>query len=918
MIKLDWNEYLEKAAEVNAEGAVLLVNNGVLPLDKNAVTAVFGRIQLDYYKSGTGSGGMVNVAKVTGITDGLIEAGAKLNEEVLNAYKDYVADHPYDYGEGWGGEPWCQEEMPLDDSLVKRAAESSDTAICIIGRTAGEEQDNSCKAGSYLLTDGEKAMLRKVRDNFSKMVILLNVGNIIDMGFIDEFSPDAVMYVWQGGMTGGTGTARVLLGEVSPCGKLPDTIAYDITDYPSDKNFHNRDVDIYAEDIFVGYRYFDTFAKDRVRFPFGYGLSYTQFEISAEGRKTDDGVVITAKVKNIGSAAGKEVVQVYLEAPNGKLGKAARVLCGFEKTKVLAPNEEQTLTIEVTERDIASYDDSGITGNAFAWVEEAGEYTFYAGSDVRSAKECFVFTLDSTKVIEQLEQALAPVTPFKRMVRTAEGLSYEDTPLSKVDEAARRLGYLPAETAYTGDKGIALSDVAHGKNTLDEFIAQLDDNDLNCLVRGEGMCSPKVTPGTAAAFGGVAKNLEELGIPAGCCSDGPSGMRLDVGTKAFSLPNGTLIAATFNKPLITELFTYLGLEMRANKVDCLLGPGMNIHRHPLNGRNFEYFSEDPFLTGTMAAAELEGLHSVGVEGTIKHFCANNQETNRHFIDSVASERALREIYLKGFEIAVRKSKARSVMTTYGKVNGLWTAGSFDLNTMILRKQWGFDGFTMTDWWANINDRGCAPDKNNFAAMVRAQNDVYMVCADGESGSDNVIAALADGRLTRAELQRSARNILSFMMSTHAMARKLGEDEAVEVINKPAETVDDGEGDRVFLLDGDLTIDMSGVKTERNLDYSFTVDVAQFGQYRMEMTASSTQSELAQMPVTVFSMGTAWGTFTWNGTGGKPVTFAVEEMPMFSRYTIFRLHFGLGGLDMDKIVFKKIRPAEGTGLCVEDI
>jgi beta-glucosidase len=238
--------------------------------------------------------------------------------------------------------------------------------------------------------------------------------------------------------------------------------------------------------------------------------------------------------------------------------------------------------------------------------------------------------------------------------------------------------------------------------------------------------------------------------------------------------------------------------------------------------------------------------------------------------------------------------------------------------MILRKQWGFDGFTMTDWWANVNDRGCAPDKGNFAAMVRAQNDVYMVCADGGKGSDNVMAALSDGRLTHGELQRSAKNILSFILGTHAMERLTGRDEAVEVVNKPAETVDDGEGDRVFLLDGDLTIDMSGVKTERNLDFSFTLDVAQLGQYRMEMTASSTQSELAQMPVTVFSMGTAWGTFTWNGTGGKPVTFAVDEMPLFSRYTIFRLHFGLGGLDMDKIVFKKIKAADGTGLSVEDI
>ena len=916
MAKLDWNEYLEKAAEVNAEGAVLLVNNGVLPLDRNAEIVVFGRIQLDYYKSGTGSGGMVNVAKVTGITDGLQEAGAKLNEEILKTYKDYVAEHPYDYGEGWGGEPWCQQEMPLDDALVARAAETSDTAVCIIGRTAGEEQDNSCKAGSYLLTDGEKAMLRTVRKYFKKLVVLLNVGNIIDMGFIDEFSPDAVMYVWQGGMTGGTGAARVLLGEVSPCGKLPDTIAYDIGDYPSDKYFHDRNRNFYTEDIFVGYRYFETFAKDRVRFPFGFGMSYTTFDITAEGKKTDSGINVTAKVKNTGSTAGKEVVQVYLEAPNGKLGKAARVLCGFEKTRLLAPGEEQTLTITVDERSLASYDDSGVTGHAFAWVAEAGEYKFCVGSDVRSARECYAFTLAETKVIEQLEQALAPVMEFERMVRTADGSALEKVPLSKVDEAARRQGYLPEEMPGTGDKGIHLADVAHGKNTLDEFISQLDDNDLNCLVRGEGMCSPKVTPGTAAAFGGVAKHLEELGVPACCCSDGPSGMRLDVGTKAFSLPNGTLIAATFNKPLLTELFTFMGMEMRANKVDCLLGPGMNIHRHPLNGRNFEYFSEDPFLTGQMAAAELKGLHSQGVEGTIKHFCANNQETNRHFLDSAVSERALREIYLRGFEIAVKEGSARSVMTTYGKVNDLWTAGSFDLNTVILRKDWGFDGFTMTDWWANINERGEAPDKDNFAAMVRAQNDVYMVCADGGKGSDNVMQALDDGRLTRGELQRAARNILGFTLDTHAMARLMREDETVEVINKPAESVDDGAADRVYLLDGELTIDMSDVKTERNLDYSFTLDVAQLGQYSMEITASSEQSELAQMPVTVFSMGTAWGTFTFNGTGGTPVTVKVDEMPLFSRYTIFRLHFGLGGLDVHNITFKKLKDAEGTGLSVD--
>ena len=924
MAILDWNEYLEKAAQVNAEGAVLLENNGVFPLDRSKETAVFGRIQLSYYKSGTGSGGMVNVEKVTGIVDGLLEAGAKLNEKVLQTYRDWVSEHPYDYGEGWGGEPWCQQEMPLDDALAAEAAKTSDTALVIIGRTAGEEQDNRCADGSYLLSADEKAMMGTVRKHFRKMAVLLNVGNIIDMSFVDEFAPDAVIYLWQGGMTGGTGAARVLLGDVSPSGCLPDTIAYDISDYPSDKYFHDRDRNFYVEDIFVGYRYFDTFAGDRVRYRFGYGLSYTKFDMQVRSReKTADGMRYTITVTNSGRAAGKDTVMLfckYCDVPENGISLPDKVLCGFEKTGELAPSQSQDITIELKLRDIAVYDDSGITGhkNCLLLPENTRFLICAAGLGADGLYpiddfEAGFFFGEDAPVIEQLEQALAPVTEFERMERQGDKLVYRKVPVSQVDEEARRAADIPDEIPFSGDRGIRLCDVAEGRNSLDEFIAQLDDDALNCLVRGEGMCSPKVTPGTAAAFGGVADCLTAFGIPAGCCSDGPSGMRLDVGTKAFSLPNGTLIASTFNKPLITELFTLLGLEMRANKVDCLLGPGMNIHRHPLNGRNFEYFSEDPFLTGSMAAAELKGLHSVGVEGTIKHFCGNNQETNRHFLDAAVSERALREIYLKGFEMAVKEGGGRSVMTTYGKVNDLWTAGSHDLDTVILRKEWGFDGFVMTDWWANISRRGSAPDKDDFAAMVSAQNDVYMVCPDGGRHTDNIRAALADGRLARGELQRSAKNILGFLKDTHAMKRLMGTDEAVEVINKPAETVDEGAADRVYVLDGDLVIDMSDVKTERNLDYSFTLDITQLGQYRMEITASSTQSELAQMPVTVFSMGTAWGTFTWNGTGGRPVTVTIDEMPLFSRYTIFRLHFGLGGLDMHEIRFTKLRDAETTGL-----
>ncbi|MBQ3937681.1 MAG: glycoside hydrolase family 3 protein, partial [Ruminococcus sp.] len=705
MAKLNWNEYIEKAVQVNAEGAVLVRNQGGLPLDKSSETAVFGRIQLDYYKSGTGSGGMVNVTKVTGITDGLIEAGAKLNEELLQTYRDWFAENPHDFGEGWGGEPWCQKEMPVSDELAAKAAQTAQAALVVIGRTAGEEQDNSNTAGSYKLTDDELEMLKTVRKHFKRMIVVLNVGNIIDMSFVDEFEPEAVLYIWQGGMTGGTGAARVLLGEVSPSGKLPDTIAYDVTDYPSDKYFHNTERNFYTEDIYVGYRWFETFAKEKVRYPFGFGLSYTDFEISASGSYDGEKVTVTAAVKNIGNFAGKEVVQVYCEAPQGKLGKPSRVLCGFEKTKELAPGEEQTLTITVEERKFASYDDSGVTGFPYAWVLEQGVYKIFAGSDVRDAEEICAFKLNETELVQQLSQALAPVMEFERIVNKDGSPAFEKVPLSKIDEKQRRNELMPEEIAFTGDRGFKLADVKNGKCTLDEFIAQLDDTDLNVLVRGEGMCSPKVTPGTAAAFGGVSEHLKQMGVPCGCCSDGPSGMRLDTGTKAFSLPNGTLIASTFNKPLVQELFAFLGLEMRANNVDCLLGPGMNIHRHPLNGRNFEYFSEDPYLTGVMAASELRGLHSQGVEGTIKHFCGNNQETNRHFLDSAISERALREIYLRGFEMAVKCGKNRSVMTTYGKVNDLWTAGSFDLDTVILRQQWGFDGFAMTDWWANINDRG---------------------------------------------------------------------------------------------------------------------------------------------------------------------------------------------------------------------
>lgn len=907
---LDWNEYLDTAAEMVAEGIVMLKNENVFPLAAEDTAAIFGRIQLHYYKSGTGSGGMVNVSRVVNIVDGLKEAGVKLDEELLETYRRWDETNPFDLGEGWGGEPWSQKEMPLTDELVENAAKNATVAIAVIGRTAGEEQDNSAAEGSYLLTADEMDMLRRVRAKFTKMAVLLNVGNIIDMKWMEEICPDAVMYIWQGGMTGGTGTAAVLTGKVSPSGKLPDTIARDAADYPSAADFGDRDRDLYREDIYVGYRYFETFAKEKVLYPFGYGLSYTQFEVkTTAAEQTAEALTLRVTVKNIGKYSGKEVVQAYFSAPQGALGKPARQLCAFEKTRTLAPNEQQEISMTIPRAQLASYDDSGASGNINCYVLEAGEYRFFVGTDVRSAVQAASFTIDKTEVISRHEQAAAPVTPFERIKPIQQGggfaIGREEVPLSRVDEQARREENMPAELPYTGDCGIKLSDVAAGRNSMAEFIAQLSDYDLSCIIRGEGMGSPRVTAGTASAFGGVTDALTSYGIPAGCCSDGPSGMRLDCGTKAFSLPNGTLIASSFNKELAQRLFALTGLEMAANKVDCLLGPGMNIHRHPLNGRNFEYFSEDPLLTGKMAAAELKGMAQAGVTGTIKHFCANNQETSRHFLDSAVSERALREIYLKGFEIAVKEGGATSVMTTYGRVNGLWTAGSFDLNHTILRGEWGFEGFTMTDWWANINRRGGEADKSDFAAMAAARGDVYMVCADGGSGSDNTLAALENGSLKRAELQRNAADICGFLLHTNALKRLENAEEKVEIINREDGGEEDDTPVEFHKVEGyEIKLDLSGVCTDKGTHHSFALDLSHPGIYNVTITASSEQSELAQIPLTLFNMGTASGTFTWNGTGGKPVSYT-KQTPLFSRFTTFRLYFAQSGLKLHSIKFEYV-------------
>lgn len=762
---------------VAADGAVLLKNkDGVLPLKPGTRVALFGRVQTDYYKSGTGSGGLVNVSHVPSILEALRdEPSLTVDETLAKVYADWIAEHPFDNGHGWGTEPWCQVEMPIDAETARAAAERNDVAVVLLGRTAGEDADNADVPGSYRLSETEEALVATVCSAFSHVIVLLNVGNMIDLGFVEAYGVSAVMYLWQGGMYGALSAADLLCGKATPAGKLPDTQLRTLDGHPALHDFGNRQTLIYSDDIYVGYRYFETFAPEKVLYPFGFGLSYTTFDVAYTAMQTDKHVTVSATVKNIGAYTGREVLQVYYGAPCGALGTPARQLVGFAKTRRLQPGESDTLTVTFPIAAMASYDDGGATGNRSCYVLEAGTYTVFAGTDVHSAAAVTTVTVDATTVVKRCEEALAPVQEFDRLC--TEGAdrhpTYRATPVRQTDLSARIQERLPEEIDFTGDVGIRLTDVAEGRHTLEKFVAQLTDTDLCALTCGEGPCSPKANPGAVGALGGLTRELQALGIPPLCVADGPSGVRMDDGSKATSFPSGTLVASTWDEQAAEELFAFAGEELKKYRVDSLLGPGLNLHRHPLNGRNFEYFSEDPFLTGKMAAAVTRGIARHGAGATIKHFCANNQELARNNVNVVVSERALRELYLRCFEIPVKEGGDRvSIMTSYNRVNGQYTASQYDLNTTILRGDWKYTGLVMTDWWAKSSDEGGEGSTENLRAMVRSQNDVFMVTADVLKHPHNLKQSLADGTLTRGELQRCAANLLRYMLGSQAMERVL--------------------------------------------------------------------------------------------------------------------------------------------------
>ncbi len=758
-------EIAAQARAMAADGIVLLKNEDkTLPITGQTRVAVFGRSAVNYFTVGYGSGGDVVSPYRRNLMEGLLEHGVKVDGILASQYETWCSRPRNVPDEGyWAHWPMSNPEMPLKAEDVAAAALRCDMALVVIGRAAGESRENVLKPGSYYLTDREKAMLDVVATYFHRVCLVMDCGNVIDMSWMRDYENKltAIVYAWQGGMESGTALADVLTGAVNPSGKLTDTIAVKYEDYPSSQSFGAMAFNAYTEDIYVGYRYFETFAPDRVLYPFGFGLSYTRFRLSSQAAVSGNQVTVNTTVENVGDEAGREVVQVYVDLPCGTLGNPKRVLAGFKKTGLLQPGQQQVVDVSFDLASLASFDDTGCTGHKDAFVLEAGNYCVQAGTSIRDVKAVVCIVKQGLEVVRQLHEcnAVRPEHGFCRMVNKGGVLDMKMVPTANRNLKQDILAHLPQELT-PGQTEFTFEDVKARRCTPEEFVAQLSDQELDDITHGFGLMNdPSGPAGNAGSLGGVTEALKKRGIPTVITTDGPSGIRIR--RTCSLLPCGTCLASTFDPEGVEALYRLLGREMVLQGTQVLLGPGMNIHRNPLCGRNFEYYSEDPLLTGKIAAAMVRGIQSQGVSACPKHFACNNQETNRNKCDSRLSQRAQREIYLKGFEIAVKESDPWCLMTSYNLVNGVWSHYHYELVTDILHDEWGYRGLTITDWWMQPGAAPEFPAITNDACRIRAQVDVLM---PGEIQERTLVASLADPNgVTRAEAQRCAVNVIRFIL-----------------------------------------------------------------------------------------------------------------------------------------------------------
>lgn len=762
-------EHLEISRKAACEGMVLLKNkNNTLPLKKGEKVALFGKATIQYVKGGGGSGD-VHCPYIRNIYDGFCEKRSEgkveIYEPLIDFYKDYVEKGSVSIpteeqiNATWdvvNAMEFCQKrddmtydtfqsmfvkEAVVPDELINSASQFAQTAVVTLSRFSAEGTDRRDIPGDYKISKVETDLIQKVSEKFEKVIVVLNAGAVMDCEFfVDNNRVQALLMAWQAGMEGGMAVADILCGDANPSGKLPDTIvkAYDC--YPSKFDmaecFDHVD---YSEDIYVGYRYFETIPgkKDDVRYPFGFGLSYTEFEISgAICGEADGNITVAANVKNIGSVPGKEVVQLYYSAPQGKLGKPAIELAAFKKTKLLCPGETETVALSFAIKDMASFDDLGKIKKS-AYVLEKGDYKFYLGNSSRNLEKLgYEYKLNDDTVTEKLSQYCRPFKLGKRMV--ADG-SYEKLP---VGEPEYFMGEPVTEKYVHSETNIPFDKVGE-EITLDEFVNQFTVDEMMYFVGGQ---KP-----TGVANTGCFGPLDRLSVPAVPTADGPAGLRLDTATgiPTTAFPCATLLAAMWNTELDYEVGAAAASELRENNLGIWLAPALNIHRNPLSGRNFEYFSEDPVLAGKSAGAEIRGIQSQKIAVSMKHFACNNKEPNRFASDSRISERALREIYLKVFEIAVKDGDPWTVMSSYNLINGRHTSESWELLTGILRNEWGSKAMVVTDWGV----------KNNPVTEVIAGNDMKMHCGY----PDDLKAAYEKGELTAEHLKVCTKRILEMFM-----------------------------------------------------------------------------------------------------------------------------------------------------------
>ncbi len=732
-----YRKHNELALQAAREGMVLLKNkNNVLPLAANAVLNCFGAAQHMFRNTSTGAS-LINPRWQSNFHQAVQEhSGFSVNTTLCRLYKG------------------LKDPVPSPQQMQK-AQNVSDTAVLFISRTSGEFMDNKPVKGGYYLTDEEHQMIKAVSEAFPKTLAILNTGYPIEMGWVNQYGVDAVIYTGFAGQAAGYALVELLDGRTNPSGKLPDTWAFDYYDYPSAKNFINfgpedkvpgeKDKGVllyYEEDIYVGYRYFDTFQQP-VAYGFGHGLSYSEFEIEPLGASFDgEEVSANVRITNHGMAAGKEVAQLYIHAPDGTLEKANRVLAAFEKTGLLEPGESQTIKLAADRMSFASFREKDAS-----YILEEGHYTIFCGNSLQNSVEVDAFDLAESQVLRTVEHINPPIEQFHRMTRELPYVQ-EDSKMVKLEQrhttSAPRPIYDPAPLKAEQAKKITYQMLQDDPRLLDAFVAQMSDKEL-CLLNVCGGANWYMPWDDGSA--GKTIKLSKYGLPQIRVSDGNTG--LNIKRPNIGFPSSTVMAATFNKELAHKVGMAIGEESKENGIAINLGPGMNIHRNILNGRHPEYFSEDPMLAGTMAGYHGKGLIDSGTGCTYKHLFCNNSDTSRKGSHSIVSEQAMREIYYRVFEVATNIQMPRCVMTSYNSVNGIYPAENADVLQRLVRGEWGFDGPIMTDWGTY--------DTVDPVEMVKAGN--CWLTEGSRKYSRILLQAVKDGKLSRSVLQHNVRYLV---------------------------------------------------------------------------------------------------------------------------------------------------------------